>query len=52
MGDDRTDEDLFEQLPPDAWTVRIGQGPSRARFRLPDPWTVRAFLDELARSRA
>jgi trehalose 6-phosphate synthase/phosphatase len=50
MGDDRTDEDLFEQLPPDAWTVRVGQGPSRARFRLPDPWTVRAFLDELARS--
>jgi trehalose 6-phosphate synthase/phosphatase len=50
MGDDRTDEDLFEQLPPDAWTVRIGQGPSRARFRLPDPWAVRAFLDELVAS--
>ena len=50
MGDDRTDEDLFEQLPPDAWTVRVGQGSSRARFRLPDPRAVRAFLDELARA--
>ena len=48
MGDDRTDEDLFEHLPPDAWTVRVGLGSSRARFRLPDPRTVRAFLEELA----
>jgi trehalose 6-phosphate synthase/phosphatase len=52
MGDDRTDEDLFEQLPPDAWTVRVGQGSSRARFRLPDPRAVRAFLDELARAQS
>jgi trehalose 6-phosphate synthase/phosphatase len=50
MGDDRTDEDLFEHLPPDAWTVRVGQGPSRARFRLPDPRAVRAFLEELVAS--
>ena len=50
MGDDRTDEDLFEQLPPDAWTIRVGQGPTRARFRLPDPWAVRTFLEDLARS--
>jgi len=50
MGDDRTDEDLFENLPPDAWTVHVGQGATRARFRLPDPWAVRAFLSELARA--
>ena len=31
-GDDRTDEDTFEVLPPDAWTVRVGEARSRARF--------------------
>jgi trehalose 6-phosphate synthase/phosphatase len=49
VGDDRTDEDLFEHLPPDAWTVHVGQGPTRARFRLPDPRAVRALLEDLAR---
>ena len=48
IGDDRTDEDLFEQLPPDAWTIRVGPGPSRARFRLPDAFAVRASLRQLA----
>ncbi|HEY7510548.1 MAG TPA: bifunctional alpha,alpha-trehalose-phosphate synthase (UDP-forming)/trehalose-phosphatase [Vicinamibacteria bacterium] len=50
IGDDRTDEDLFEHLPEGAWTVRVGQGPSRARFRLPDAPAVRSFLDALASS--
>jgi trehalose 6-phosphate synthase/phosphatase len=49
MGDDRTDEDLFEHLPSDAWTIRVGPGATRARFRLPDPRAVRAFLEDLAR---
>jgi trehalose 6-phosphate synthase/phosphatase len=48
IGDDRTDEDLFERLPPDAWTIHVGDGPSRARFRLPHPWAVRRFLEEIA----
>jgi trehalose 6-phosphate synthase/phosphatase len=48
VGDDRTDEDLFERLPPDAWTIHVGDGPSRARFRLPHPWAVRRFLEEIA----
>ena len=34
IGDDRTDEDLFAALPPDAITIRVGPGPTRARFRL------------------
>ena len=50
IGDDRTDEDLFEHLPPDAWTVRVGLGPSRARFRLADTGAVRRFLEGLASS--
>jgi trehalose 6-phosphate synthase/phosphatase len=52
LGDDRTDEDLFELLPSDAWTVRVGGGPSRARFRLKGPAEVSAFLARLADSEA
>jgi len=45
-GDDRTDEDLFELLrEPNCWTVRVGGGPSIARFRLPDQDAVRQLLE-------
>ena len=47
VGDDRTDEDLFERLPADAWTVHVGSGPSRARFRLADPEAVLSALEAL-----
>lgn len=47
MGDDRTDEDLFRALPPDAITVRVGDGPTAARFRLPSVLAVRAALNTL-----
>jgi trehalose 6-phosphate synthase/phosphatase len=50
IGDDRTDEDLFERMPADAWTIHVGKGPSQARFRLPHPFAVRRFLEELAAS--
>jgi trehalose 6-phosphate synthase/phosphatase len=48
LGDDRTDEDLFRALPPSALSIRVGQGPSRAMTRLPDPRAVRRFLEDLA----
>jgi trehalose 6-phosphate synthase/phosphatase len=48
LGDDRTDEDLFRALPPSALSIRVGQGPSRAITRLPDPRAVRLFLEDLA----
>ncbi len=48
MGDDRTDEDLFAALPPGAVTIRIGEGPSAAGFRLPDARAARALLAALA----
>ncbi len=50
IGDDRTDEDLFERLPADAWTVHVGEGASLARFRLPHIWAVRRLLEELVDS--
>ncbi len=35
-GDDRTDEDLFERLRPDAWTVHVRPGQTRASFVVAD----------------
>jgi trehalose 6-phosphate synthase/phosphatase len=46
-GDDVTDEDLFAQLPPDAWTIHIGPGHSRARYRLAGPAEMSKLLDKL-----
>jgi trehalose 6-phosphate synthase/phosphatase len=47
VGDDRTDEDLFEALPASALTIHVGSGASRAAFRLPDTKSVRKFLRSL-----
>jgi trehalose 6-phosphate synthase/phosphatase len=48
IGDDRTDEDLFTSLPPDAISVKVGPGSTRARFRLDSTSSVRALLQMLA----
>ena len=48
LGDDRTDEDLFERLSPRAWTIRVGRGASRARFRVRDPAAALALLRSIA----
>ncbi|MDQ3222621.1 MAG: bifunctional alpha,alpha-trehalose-phosphate synthase (UDP-forming)/trehalose-phosphatase, partial [Gemmatimonadota bacterium] len=47
IGDDRTDEDLFAALPPEAITIRVGPGPTRARFRVDGVAAVRALLQSL-----
>ncbi len=44
IGDDRTDEDLFVSLPPDAISARVGPGATRARFRLDGTAAVRRLL--------
>ena len=44
IGDDTTDEDMFGALPETAVTIRVGEGPSAARYRLPDPHAVRELL--------
>jgi trehalose 6-phosphate synthase/phosphatase len=49
VGDDRTDEDLFEELAPRAWSIHVGGGPTKARFRVPDIKAVRRLLQQLAR---
>jgi trehalose 6-phosphate synthase/phosphatase len=47
LGDDRTDEDLFAALPPEAVAIRVGEGLSVAPFRLSGPREARAFLGAL-----
>ncbi len=34
LGDDKTDEDLFEMLPATAFSVKVGSGSTKARFNL------------------
>jgi trehalose 6-phosphate synthase/phosphatase len=34
IGDDKTDEDLFEKLPSSAYSIKVGIGSSKARFNL------------------
>jgi trehalose 6-phosphate synthase/phosphatase len=48
IGDDRTDEDLFASLPPEAISVRVGPGATKARYRLDGTAAVRGILQMLA----
>jgi trehalose 6-phosphate synthase/phosphatase len=51
-GDDRTDEDLFERAPANAWTVHIGPRPTRASFVVTDLQALRAILQSLSTAAA
>jgi trehalose 6-phosphate synthase/phosphatase len=48
VGDDRTDEDMFARLRRSAWTIKVGPGPTSARFRLADHTEVNGLLHILA----
>jgi trehalose 6-phosphate synthase/phosphatase len=50
IGDDRTDEDLFAALPPDAITVKVGPGATQARFRIDGVPAARALLQSLVQA--
>ncbi|MGV8082264.1 MAG: bifunctional alpha,alpha-trehalose-phosphate synthase (UDP-forming)/trehalose-phosphatase [Coriobacteriia bacterium] len=47
IGDDKTDEPLFEAAPEHAWTVKVGPGPSKAKANLRSWRDVRQLLSEL-----
>ena len=47
IGDDRTDEDMFEALPPEAITIGVGRSLRTPRFHLDTPDDVRALLRRL-----
>ncbi|NML66059.1 bifunctional alpha,alpha-trehalose-phosphate synthase (UDP-forming)/trehalose-phosphatase [Hymenobacter sp. RP-2-7] len=47
LGDDRTDEDTFRAMPPEAYTVRVGLARSLARYNLATVAEVRQLLRHL-----
>lgn len=47
IGDDTTDEDMFAAAPPDAWTIKVGRGSTKANYRLPDVPAVLQLLRKL-----
>lgn len=47
VGDDITDEDIFEVLPAWAYSIRVGIVSSKARFNLSTPSDVRALIKEV-----
>jgi len=47
LGDDTTDEYMFEALPDEAYTVKVGTGSSHARFGLESVSEVRKLLDKI-----
>ncbi|MEM8565498.1 MAG: bifunctional alpha,alpha-trehalose-phosphate synthase (UDP-forming)/trehalose-phosphatase [Bacteroidota bacterium] len=47
LGDDATDEDTFKAMPESAYTVKVGDIHSAARYSIQDPAAVRRLLREL-----
>ena len=47
VGDDRTDEEVFKAIGDDGCSIRVGGGPTAARYRLAGPPEVLEFLHAL-----
>ncbi len=47
IGDDLTDENLFAVVPKQAYSIKVGYGPSRAKFSIESYSEVRALLLDL-----
>lgn len=48
-GDDYTDEDMFRELPSDAFTIKVGAGETKARYQVGGVHNMVALLELLAR---
>lgn len=51
IGDDWTDEDIFEELPDDAFSIKVGHGASKAKYRLPNVQYARDFLSQFLKKK-
>jgi trehalose 6-phosphate synthase/phosphatase len=51
LGDDRTDEDMFAQMPEGSATIRVGPGDTRAVYRVRDSGAVRRLLETMIEQR-
>lgn len=47
MGDDWTDEDMFEAAPDHAKTIKVGYSKTKAKYKIKSPDHVRALLEKL-----
>ena len=47
IGDDWTDEDIFEELPEEAYSIKVGFGPSKAKYRVRSTVEARDLLFSL-----
>ncbi len=50
IGDDVTDEYMFEALPSDSLTIKVGRGKSHAKYYIDSVTDVRRFLGEISES--
>lgn len=50
LGDDWTDEDLFKTLPESSFSIKIGYGPTQAKFYLESPHSTRLLLRDLSKA--
>jgi len=46
-GDDQTDEDIFHVLPEQAYSIKVGAGPSKARFNVFSVKDIRSLIKKM-----
>ena len=52
IGDDDTDEQMFNELCESDLSIHVGSTPSKAKFNLKDPGEVHIFLDQFIKKRS
>ncbi len=50
MGDDQTDETMLQIKRDSFYTIKVGEGPTSAGYRISNPRRVREFLSEIAKA--